>query len=359
MKIESSGVGFTSQHSSAKLATVEETLRVWVGQRPPDFEGSFPANIAPVFQTIATISAAGQQAASATQSKIEAHADTEIEDAARKANRDPKLQLLISIIEAMTGRKVRVFDPGDLEPIKTEHVQQAAEAAQTPQNKRQGWGVEYDRHETVSESEHTTFTAQGVVKTSDGKEIKFDLALEMKREFFQKSNVSIREGDAVKKDPLVINFNGTSAQLTDTKFNFDLGSDGKAESISFVGAGSGFLALDKNDNGIIDNGLELFGTKSGNGFADLSAYDGDGNGWIDEKDAIYSKLQVWSKDGSGKDTFGTLAGNGVGALYLGNVVTPFELKDGANVLHGQVRSTGIYLNENGGAGTLQQVDLVV
>ena len=171
--------------------------------------------------------------------------------------------------------------------------------------------------------------------------------------------MSIRKGDAVKKDPLVVNFNGTSAQLTDAKFAFDLNSDGKTDKVSFVGAGSGFLALDKNGNGVIDNGSELFGTQSGNGFADLSAYDSDGNKWIDENDAVYSKLQIWSKDAGGGDHLSTLAQLNVGALYLGNVATPFDLKNRANDLQGQVRSSGVFLHEDGSAGTLQQVDLVV
>lgn len=272
---------------------------------------------------------------------------------------DPKLQAIISLIEALTDKKVRLFNPDELKHGGTSppHARHAAEAAQPAQ--RQGWGVEYDRRETIRESERTTFTAEGVINTSDGKEISFRLALEMRREFFQESSISVRKGDAVRKDPLVINFNGSAAQLTDTKFDFDIDGNGEMDSISFVGAGSGFLALDKDDNGAIDNGLELFGTQSGNGFADLAAYDGDGNNWIDENDAVYSKLLVWSKDAAGQDTLDTLAQRNVGALYLGNIATPFDLKNSANDLQGQVRSSGIYLREDGSAGTLQQIDLIV
>ena len=264
--------------------------------------------------------------------------------------------------EILTGKKVRLFNPDELKhddaaQPHSQHTAQPAQPAQPAQ--RQGWGVEYDRHETIRESERTSFAAEGVVRTSDGKEIRFQLALEMSREFFQESNISIRAGDAVRKDPLVINFDGNAAQLTDTKFDFDIDSDGAADSISFVGAGSGFLALDKDGNGAIDNGSELFGTQSGDGFAELAAYDGDGNNWIDENDAVYSKLQIWSKDVAGQDTLSTLAQRNIGALYLGNVATPFDLKNSSNDLQGQVRSSGIYLNEDGGAGTMQQIDLLV
>lgn len=355
MKIDSFDIGMSSQHSSSKQLSITETLRAWVGPQRPDFEGNRTQQTPPIAiqPTVVSISAAGQQAAT--------HA-AEMSDTTQQANNDPGLQLLISLVEAMTGQKVRLFNPNDLQlsaaaPAQPQQTQQAAAPPAT--NPRQDWGVEYDRHETLHETEQTSFAAQGIIKTSDGKQIQFNLSLVMQREFVQQSDVAIRKGDGVKKDPLVINFDGTAAQLTDTKFSFDLNNDGQAQQVSFVTPGSGFLALDKNGNGKIDNGGELFGPQSGNGFADLAAYDSNGNHWIDENDAVYSKLKVWSKDASGKDMLSTLAQRNIGALYLGNAATPFELKNAAHDLQGQVRSTGVYVREDGSAGTLQQVDLVV
>ena len=369
MKIENSTVGLASQHASSRQHTVEESLRAWVGDRRPDsmLRGDArPQGLPPLNPqlTVATLSDAGRQAA-AQASANDAQAASATEEAANQVENDPKMLLLIGLIEALTGQKVKLFDANSMKhdgaAVPVEGSQgEGNHGAAAAENRRQGWGVEYDRRETLHEVEVTRFDAEGVVKTSDGREISFKLSLEMSREFYQETNLSIREGDAVRrKDPLVINFAGTAAQLTDQKFEFDLDSDGQAEQVSFVGSGSGFLALDKNGNGTIDNGSELFGTQSGNGFADLAAYDSDGNHWIDENDAVYSKLQVWSKDGAGKDLLSTLAQRNVGALYLGNVATPFDLKNGANDLQGQVRSSGVYLNEDGSAGTLQQVDLVV
>lgn len=364
MKIEGSAISFASQHANSRQTFVDESLRAWVGQQRPDFEGSQKGASIPITQSVmVSISVAGRQAST------DAHA-AEIADATDQASNDPKMQVLISLIELLTGQKVRVFNPNDMNLSDAElqaqqDAQQASAAAKTShdaqpaQNQRQGWGVEYDRHETVHELEQTSFDAQGIIKTTDGKEIQFHLTLDMKREFSEEINVSIRKGDAVKRDPLVINFNGTAAQLTDMKVSFDLNSDGQAEQISFVGANSGFLALDKNDNGVIDNGAELFGTQNGNGFAELASYDKDGNNWIDENDAIYSSLKIWSRDTAGADTLSTLAQRDVGALYLGYVATQFDLKNSANNLQGQVRSSGIYMQEDGSAGTLQQVDLVI
>lgn len=351
MKIDSFDIGMSSQHSSSKQLSITETLRTWAGPQRPDFEGGNRSNPAPAAQaTRVSISAAGQQAATHAND-ISGPAPQAIP--APQSTNDPGMLLLISLVEAMTGQKVRVFNPNELQP--------AGDAGLAPQpaaNPRQGWGVEYDSHETLRESEQTRFSAQGVIQTSDGKQIRFSLSLVMQREFVQQSDITIRKGDGVKKDPLVINFGGSAAQLTDTQFSFDLNNDGQAAQISFVTPGSGFLALDKNGNGKIDNGSELFGPQSGNGFAELAAYDSDGNHWIDQNDAAYARLRVWSKDASGSDMLSTLAQRNVGALYLGNADTPFELKNAAHELQGQVRSSGVYLREDGSAGTMQQVDLV-
>lgn len=118
------------------------------------------------------------------------------------------------------------------------------------------------------------------------------------------------------------------------------------------------MALDANGNGVIDDGNELFGTRSGNGFADLAAYDGDGNGWIDENDDVYSKLRVWVKDADGGDRLLDLKEANVGAIYLGSADTEFSLKDAAtNETNAVLRRTGVYLKETGEAGTLSHVDL--
>lgn len=86
---------------------------------------------------------------------------------------------------------------------------------------------------------------------------------------FQASYEAYSESTYVLCDPLVFNFEGNTADITDQKFMFDLDCDGKEEEISSLGKGSGFLALDKNGDGIINDGTELFGTKSGDGLQTL------------------------------------------------------------------------------------------
>ena len=91
----------------------------------------------------------------------------------------------------------------------------------------------------------------------------------------------------------------------------------------------------------------------------LARHDDDGNGWIDENDAIYQQLRVWTPTADGAGKLATLKEKQVGALYLGSQSTPFELRDAANQSLGAVRASGVWLAENGQTGSLQQIDLTV
>ena len=112
-------------------------------------------------------------------------------------------------------------------------------------------------------------------------------------------------------------------------------------------------------DGKVNDGSELFGTKSGNGFADLAKFDQDGNNWIDQADAIFKKLKIWLKDAAGKDSLIDLSQAKIGAIFLGNTKTDFKHADANNNTNGNLRSSGVYLKDDGKAGSVQQIDLAV
>ncbi|MCR5008358.1 MAG: hypothetical protein K6A76_07250 [Oribacterium sp.] len=209
------------------------------------------------------------------------------------------------------------------------------------------------------EKEKADYQATGRITTEDGRDIKVDVDVTMARKKERETFIAMSSPLDSLFDPLIINTGQQGTALSDKKFKFDLDADGKQDEISMTKSGTGFLALDKNGDGKINDGTELFGVKSGDGFKDLAEYDSDGNGWIDESDEVYEKLQVWSKTDDGKEELKSLKETGVGAIFLGAEDTEFTIDGTDGVLDGKVRKTGFYLKEDGGAGTIQHVDLAI
>jgi hypothetical protein len=105
--------------------------------------------------------------------------------------------------------------------------------------------------------------------------------------------------------PIVLDVKGDGFQLTDFAHGvlFDLTSSGILRQMSWTAVGSddAFLVLDRNNNGLIDGGAELFGnytpTPGGptlNGFMALATFDSNGDGQINADDSTFAKLQLWT-----------------------------------------------------------------
>lgn len=348
MRIVGSQVSLAASHVAFKSASRTETLERWVGERPG--RAARP-----------TGDARPTRDAKPTRDAPPENSDeAEVGDSSGTKDRLNALVLrkMFRLGEAASAARANRAARGHAAPATEEIGSKVADAtASRPgaaPRERAGWGLTYDRVETVTEQEVTAFRAQGAVQTADGRAIAFDLGLEMARTESRTTEVHVRAGDAIAVDPLVINLNGGRATLAGT-FEFDLNSDGQFETIAALGAGSAWLARDKNGNGAIDDGSELFGPSTGSGFGELAALDDDGNGWIDDGDAAFADLQLW--DGQ-TGSLSSARAAGIGAIYARAVATPFDLKDNGAVV-GAVAETGVFLGEEGGAGTVQHVNVVV
>ena len=354
MKIAASSIELQSSRQFSQSTETSERLQVWgrggamsssttnneteAGANGASSPGAVQISDAARRAQLADTTAAGAQSAPAV----------ELDDI---LDNDATLSMLIRLIEAMTGQPVRRLDLRGL-------GQASAEAGAQPQQPT-GPGFAYDFSSTYAESETTTFSASGMIRTADGAEISFELGFSMSRSYSESVSVSMRGGDQRRlQDPLVLDFGGPAAALSNVHFDFDLDSDGTLDRMPLLG-GSGYLALDRNGNGRVDDGRELFGPNTGNGFDELAALDGDGNGWIDENDAAWSQLRIWRPDAQGVGTLRTLKEAGVGAFYLGRADTRFSLNNAANETLGMMRASSIYLREDGSVGTVSQVDLAV
>lgn len=354
MKIDASAIRMASAHREVVRTEVRETLRAWTGapqvESEPSAERSTPSVVA---LSAAAVSAAQATASQSVAVPLESNPAQAIQEVAEATESDPLLYVIKLVVEMLTGVPVKTVSSHDMSDDKA-----SADVPAPGTAPRAGFGLEYQRHELREEFEQLDFQAHGVVRTADGREIRFELGLHMAREFRQVSSQTLRVGEAVRKDPLVINFDGSAAQLQSKRFSFDIDGDGIQDNLPHLAGNRGYLALDLNGNGKIDSGRELFGAQSGDGFAELAHYDADGNGWIDENDPVFADLLVWSPQ-DGQDALSSAAARGVGALFLGRIDAPFALKDGANAELGLARAAGMYLREDGQAGILQQIDLTV
>ena len=215
--------------------------------------------------------------------------------------------------------------------------------------------IEYIKKDSID------FSSKAVIKTQD-KDIEIDLNLSYSKEFHEKHKESLKFEEIAFLDPLVINYEGSANALDNVSeemtFMFDLDADGKEDELPLLKGGNGFLAIDKNGNGEIDDGNELFGPQTNNGFDELRAYDSDGNNWIDENDEIFSDLRIWTKNDQGADSLIGLGQSGVGALFLSDIASSFTHNKSVDESIAHLKSTSIFLKEDGTAGLLTSLDFI-
>ena len=131
--------------------------------------------------------------------------------------------------------------------------------------------------------------------------------------------------------PIVIDLDGNGIQTisrANSGGTFDLFGNGAGIHSGWVSAGDGFLAVDKNGNGAIDNIGEMFGGNAkGAGFANLAAYDSNHDGVVDKRDANFADLLIW-RDANGNHAtdageLNGLAHSGIASLAVGYTEVPF------------------------------------
>jgi hypothetical protein len=356
LKIQDSSINLASAHQSITSEIEGGRLVAWrddTAAAPP------PPSLMPK-DTLQISSAARELLPMPTEINVEVPTDR---------LDDFEMKLMGLILEALTGMAwdvtsteelIEAFQSQGSGDPRQSRARQAASVVRD-EGPRDSWGVQVDLYRAYRETEKVSFDAEGIVTTEDGREIHIDVELRMAREWAEEHSLSMRlEGRSGPEmvDPLVINFEGTAAELTSDTFTFDLDVDGREDQIAMLAPGSAYLAFDANGDGEINDGSELFGPTSGDGFGELARYDDDGNGWIDEGDDIFRGLRLWSQRPDGTSRLVGLGAAGIGAIYLGHAQTEFQLKDDQNTTLGQVTDTGVFLHEDGRVGTVQELDLV-
>ncbi|MBI9011888.1 MAG: hypothetical protein JEZ08_06615 [Clostridiales bacterium] len=263
-----------------------------------------------------------------------------------------KIELLESFISWLTGKK---FKFSGIAAEKKEN-KKAKKSKKSEDIQGAQFAMRIHTSHEVYEKESMKFSSRGVVKTEDGKTIDFEYNMKMSREMYETNEAMLQVGNF--HDPLVLNFNGQGIDFGDQKIKIDLDLDGVVDEFNFLSRGSGFLALDNNSNGIVDDGTELFGPRTDSGFGELRTFDLDNNSWIDENDDIFGSLKIWTVGEDGEQTLIGLKEAGVGAIYLGDVTSKYTIKHGDSDM-AKISGSSIYLKESGEANVIHEVDIKI
>lgn len=173
---------------------------------------------------------------------------------------------------------------------------------------------------TPARNEMTTVSSKTQIDIAQHETLEFNVSVEgenitlkidtlrwMHTEFASQTTAAT---PAKKSDPLVFDLNAdgilTSGLAAGVKF--DLDADGHTETISAPTDDNAMLAWDKNHNGKIDDGSELFGDQTGfaNGFEALAAHDTNQDSQIDKQDDIFNQLSLLHWDARGNQQVSAL-----------------------------------------------------
>ncbi len=347
MQISAATVSLSSSHVLSERVERSEKIDAWV-ERPAATVGLSDA-----------ARAAGQLAAEPAPdpSASSAGATPTLEE---EAAGDPLLNTLLLLLKAMTGRKVELLDPKELDADQEEALAELrAEAGAMAPPDRAGWGVIVERKETRESFERTDVHISATLKTEDGRTLKLDLK-RMQERFERKESVeTLRFGDAAApvKDPLVLDFGLPGTSTTHDGPLLDLDLDGDLERLPGLGPTSAWLVDDRDGDGSLTDGSELFGPTTNDGYSELARLDQDGNGFVDAGDAAWSRLALWEHTPDGGRLV-ALASRGVGALFVGSVSAAFQLRGPDGQPSAQQRAMSFWVGENGAVGSTRRVDLL-
>ena len=167
--------------------------------------------------------------------------------------------------------------------------------------------------------------------------------------------------DETISSPLVLDLDGDGfSPFSAPDVRFDLDADGDADLVGWpTGSDDALLGLDRDGNGMIDDGSELFGnfTDDGahaNGFEALALFDADGNGVIDVDDPIFSALVLW-QDRNGDGLSQTDELSGLTASGVASIGVQYMSMEETDANGNTTRQRAAFAYEDGRAGLIIDV----
>ena len=166
----------------------------------------------------------------------------------------------------------------------------------------------------------------------------------------------------VRVDPLIFDLDGDGIKTTSldqSRTYFDLDSNGFAERTAWVDASDGLLVLDRNNDGQITSGQELFGDqtllangrRADSGFEALREFDSNRDGRIDAKDEVYSKLKIW-RDLNGDGISQAEELKGLSDYNIASISLSSTSSNASDVMNNIQRRVGSFIKTDGSGGVI-------
>lgn len=221
-------------------------------------------------------------------------------------------------------------------------------SASQSQNSTDGQYLATTEWELGYQAVQASFSGELALSTGETISFAFDFSMEV-------SWARYRYTEQPLTDPLVVSLAGTPVQLdANNSSAFDLFSDGSTVPLPQLAAQQYYLAFDRNGDSKVNDGSELFGPRTGQGYAELAAYDDNGNGLIDPSDDIWQYLYLWRP----QQSLLSMQQAQLGAISIESVPTQLPLYQQQQQL-GQISRSGLAFTDQGKPALVQQIDLLV
>jgi hypothetical protein len=284
--------------------------------------------------------------------------------------KDIKLQLMILVLERFIGHAIDISDfnvnpnkehlssekmNGNMSSINDVLSTASAELINID-------GQSFQQNDLLSvelwqsHEQHLDYQMQGQFNINDKElSLNYNLSLSSKRTDYSKVEISA----AALKDPLLVQFGAQGLGNIIGQSSFAINQDNILDNLPIFSGDVGYLVYDKNNNQQADDGSELFGPKTGQGFAELAQLDSNKNGFIDVEDQQFEHLYLWQPSGENSQTeqWLSLKEAKIQAISLSAINTPFDFYDQQGEIQAQLRQSSFAISESGLGRGVHQVDV--
>lgn len=293
-----------------------------------------------------------------------------IEQATYEKPKEIKLQLMVLVLESFLGKALDIsdfsFNPNSNQQSNSPtsgnsslnnglpHLSGVELINIDGQSFQQGDIVSVEQWH--SREQQLEYQVQGAFKINDQElSLNYNYSLASKQVSYSKVEMSVE----ALKDPIIVQFGSQGLGEISGQKDFDINQDSALDNLPVFSGDVGYLVYDKNQNNKADNGSELFGPETGQGFTELAQLDSNENGFIDEEDEYFEQLYLW-QPGSNEnqaDQWLSLKEAEIQAISLSAISTPYDFYDQQGEIQAQLRQSSFAISKNGIGRGVHQVDV--